>query len=174
MKVFSAILCSAAAAGACVGATTTASATGVHCDSDDGGDITIVAGATACRATVADSGHARAVGFDGVGYAKATAGAMALGVGASGGIGASEGTTGVPVAIGLGPNAVALTSLDDAAGAGRVGLSVAMSGSAAQVISADRSAACLGTVALAWDSRTGATCLATPVGIWRTPPAALP
>ncbi len=173
MKLISAILCSAAAAGVCAGAAGTASATDVHCDSTAGGDVTIVDGRTACRAA-ADSGHARAAGLDGVGYAKAAAGATALGVGASGGIGASEGVSGLPVAIGLGPDAYALTSLGATPGGDRVGITVAMSGSRAQLDSHEHAVVCLGSAALAWDSLSGNGCLATPVGLWRTASSALP
>ncbi|MBF6176108.1 DUF6764 family protein [Nocardia blacklockiae] len=174
MKLISAIVCSAAAVGACVSAAGAASATDVHCDSAEGRDITLVDGRTACRAAADDSGHARAAGLDGVGYAKATAGATALGVGAAGGIGASEGAAGLPVAIGLGPDAYAFTSLGAAPAGERVGITVALNGSRAQLDSREHTVACLGSAAVAWDSHSGAGCLATPVGLWRTAAAALP
>jgi len=142
-----------------------ASATQVQCDADGGRDVTVIAGSTACRAAVTDSGHARAAGYDGIGFAQADAGAIALGLGVSGGIGASEGSAGIPVAIGLGPQAYAFTSLRDATGPG---VSVAVNGSLAQVISANHTVTCLGSAALAWDSHTGAACLATPLGLWHT------
>ncbi|WP_024801445.1 DUF6764 family protein [Nocardia sp. BMG51109] len=169
MKLISAILCSAAAVGACACAAATASATDVHCYSADGRDVTVVEGDTACRAAAADSGRAHAAGFDGVGYARAAAGAVALGVGAAGGVGAGEGITGLPVAIGLGPDAYALTSLDAAPGGNRAGVAVALNGSRAQVDSSEHPVVCLGSAALAWDSLDGDGCLATPVGLWRTP-----
>ncbi|PPJ32429.1 hypothetical protein C5E45_06090 [Nocardia nova] len=172
MKVMSAITGWAVAAGAAVcWATGTASATAVHCDTDRNRDITIVAGNTACRAVGDDSGHARSAGIDGVGYAKATAGALALGLGAGGGIGASEGAAGLPVAVGMGPGAFAFTSLAPEDVPGRIGLSFAMNGSQAQVVSGERGTVCLGSAALAWDSRTGALCLATPIGLWQVPAA---
>lgn len=172
MKVMSAITGGAVAAGAAVcWATGTASATAVHCDADRNRDMTIVAGTTACRATGDDFGHARSAGIDGVGYAKATAGAVALGLGAGGGIGASEGAAGLPVAVGMGPDAFAFTSLAAEDVPGRIGLSFAMNGSQAQVVSGERSTVCLGSAALAWDSRTGALCLATPIGMWQVPAA---
>nr|WP_246461395.1 DUF6764 family protein [Nocardia transvalensis] len=166
-------MCSAVAVGAWSAVTGTASATDVHCDSGEGRDITVVDGRTACRAA-ADSGYARAAGFDGVGYAKATAGAVALGIGAAGGIGASQGVTGVPVAIGLGPDAYAYTSIDAAPGGNRLGITVAMNGSRAQIDSAEHSASCLGSAAFAWDSLSGTGCAATPVGLWHTASSALP
>ena len=171
MKILSAILCSIAVAGVLTAAAGTTSATTTQCGADDNSDITIVAGNTACRAVGEDSGHARSAGIDGVGYAKATAGAIALGMGASGGVGASEGVAGVPVAVGMGPDAFALTSITTDAAPGRMGISVAMNGSQAQVISSQHSTVCLGSAALAWDSHTGAGCLATPVGLWRLTPA---
>ncbi|WP_280368266.1 DUF6764 family protein [Nocardia wallacei] len=174
MKLISAIACSAAAVGACVGGAGAASATDVHCDSAAGGDITVVDGRTACRAAADDSAHARAAGFDGVGYAKAAAGATALGVGASGGIGASEGVSGMPVAIGLGPDAYAYTSIGAVPDNGRLAVTLAMNGSRAQLDSQQHAIACLGSAALVWDSRSGAGCLATPVGLWHTAAAALP
>lgn len=165
MKVISVVGVSAVALGVCLCSTGNASATQVHCDSDGARDITVIAGGTACRATVGDTGHARAAGYDGIGFARADAGAIALGLGMSGGIGASEGTRGMPIAIGVGPQSYALTSLRGAAGPG---VSFAMNGSLAQVVSDNDSVTCLGSAALAWDSRTGTSCLATPLGLWRT------
>ncbi|WP_040723027.1 DUF6764 family protein [Nocardia veterana] len=171
MKVWGVIMCSAIAVGAAAWCSGTASATNVHCAADRNRDITIIAGSTACRAAGDDSGHARSAGIDGVGYAKATAGAIALGLGASGGVGASEGAAGLPVAVGMGPDAFAFTSIAPEAVPGRVGLSLAMNGSQAQVITSEHTTICLGSAALAWDSRTGAACLATPIGLWRMPAA---
>ncbi|MFI5778394.1 DUF6764 family protein [Nocardia sp. NPDC051570] len=171
MKVISAILCSAAAVGAYLGAAGNASATGAHCASDTGRDIVIVTGRTACRAVATGSGHARALSLDGIGYASANSGTIAVALGAAGGTGASEGAAGLPVAIGLGPDALAHTALDQT---GRAGVAIALNGSRAQVVSADRAVVCLGAAAFAWDSRTGRLCLATPVGLWRGSSIALP
>lgn len=169
MKLISAIACSAATVGIYHGLTGNASATIVHCNSDRGQDITIVAGNTGCRSTVGDAGYARAAGYDGVGYARAAAGAIAVGFGAAGGIGASEGTAGMPISIGVGPDAFAYTSLVGAGSdGGRIGLTIAMNGSRAQVLSNDHAVVCLGAAALAWDSHLGTACLATPFGRWRT------
>nr|WP_245718343.1 DUF6764 family protein [Nocardia miyunensis] len=138
----------------------------MQCDSDGAQrDITVIAGGTGCRAAVDDSGHARAAGYDGVGFARAGGGAIALGLGVSGGIGASVGTAGMPIAVGVGPQSYAFTSLR---GAGGPGVSFAVNGSLAQVISDTHTVTCLGPGALAWDSRSGKGCLATPVGLWRT------
>lgn|GEM_PF-4997909 len=168
MKLISMIVCSAAAVGTYLSASGNASATEVNCGSDERQDITVVTGHTACRAAVEDSGYARAAGYDGVGYARASAGAIAIGFGASGGIGASEGTSGMPIAIGLGPDAFAYTSLRAEPGSGRVGVTIAMNGSQAQVVSDSHTVLCLGAAALAWDSHSGAACLATPLGNWQT------
>ncbi|ATL71332.1 DUF6764 family protein [Nocardia terpenica] len=169
MKLISTIMCSAAAVGTWVGTAPDAAAAGVHCDSEAGQDVTVVAGRTACRAVAEQAGHARAAGVDGVGIARAARGAIALGLGAFGGIATSEGTTGLPVAVGLGPDAYAYTSLgpDPTTGApARIGLVVAMNGSRAQLVSTEASVICLGTSAFAWDSRSGSTCVATPFGRW--------
>ncbi|MGV9674351.1 DUF6764 family protein [Nocardia sp. NPDC003482] len=163
-----AILCSAAAVGTCLTIAGTASATGLRCDPGGGPDPSI---GTACRSGGPDDGHARAVSMDGVGRAGTGAGALALALGAIGGAGASEAAAGLPVAIGVGPDALAYTALDES---GRVGVSIALEGSRAQVISADRTAVCLGAAAFAWDSRSGASCLATPMGLWRGAATALP
>ncbi|WP_067884744.1 DUF6764 family protein [Nocardia vaccinii] len=165
MKLISAVGVSAVAFGAYLCFTGNASATEVNCNSDGGRDITVIAGSTACRATVGDAGHARAAGYDGIGFARADAGAIALGLGVSGGIGASEGSRGMPIAIGVGPQSYAFTSLRDVTGPG---VSFAMNGSLAQVVSDNDSVTCLGSAALAWDSRSGTSCLATPLGVWRT------
>lgn len=171
MKVISAIVSAIAATGLIACCTGTASASTAQCGVDGGGDVTIVNGATACRATAARDSHARSAGLDGVGYAQATAGATALALGAGGGIGASQGAAGIPVAIGMGPDALAFTSIAPEPQPGRIGVSLAMNGSRAQVISSEHSTVCLGSAALAWDSRTGAACLATPFGLWHTPAA---
>ncbi len=171
MKVIGAILCSAAMMGICFAAAGAASATGVHCDSDTERDVAVVAGRTACRAVATGTGHARALSLDGIGYASAGAGAVAVALGASGGTGASEGAAGLPVAIGLGPGALAHTSLNET---GRIGITVALNGSRAQVDSADRAPVCLGAAAFAWDSRSGGACLASPIGLWHAAAVALP
>ncbi|MEV6274818.1 DUF6764 family protein [Nocardia sp. NPDC051832] len=143
-----------------------ATAAGVHCASESGIDITVVDGRTACRAVTDTIGQARAAGFDGVGYANATLGAIALGIGAAGGVGASEGVGGIPIAIGLGPDAIALTTLSGENLTGDTfGVSIAVNGSRAQVSTAENTVVCLGSGAFAWNSATGASCLATPFGL---------
>ncbi|MFQ6396983.1 DUF6764 family protein [Nocardia sp. KC 131] len=177
MKLISAIVCTTAAMGTSLLLPTVASATDVHCSSDQGIDVTVIDGRTACRATSDTSGRARAAGYDGVGYAKASSGANAFGIGAAGGVGASEGVGGIPIAIGIGLDAMALTSISDPGGRGHGGLplavSIAIDGSRAGVESANNAVVCLGSSAFAWSSATGATCLATPFGRWQTVPAAI-
>ncbi|WP_245400205.1 DUF6764 family protein [Nocardia albiluteola] len=168
MKLISIIACSAAAVGIYSNGISNASATAVNCDSGRGEDVTVVDGHTACRAAVSDAGYARAGAYDGVGYARASSGAMAFGFGASGGVGASDGAAGVPIAIGLGPDAFAYTSLRAAPAGDLIALTIAMNGSQAQVISGGPTVVCLGSAALAWDSHSGAACLATPFGRWQT------
>ncbi|MET7770429.1 DUF6764 family protein [Nocardia sp. NPDC005366] len=172
MKLISAIFCASAAVGTSFGLPSVASATDVHCAAEGHTDVTRIDGRTACRAASDTLGRAHAAGFDGVGYANATSGAFALGVGAAGGVGASEGAGGVPVAIGLGPDAIALTSLADIEGRppAAFGVSVAMDGSRAQVSSTENTVVCLGSSALAWNGATGASCLATPFGVVRSTP----
>ncbi|MFD0360396.1 DUF6764 family protein [Nocardia sp. GCM10030253] len=177
MKLISAIVCTTAAMGTSLLLPAVASATDVHCAADQGSDITVIDGRSACRAASDTFGRARAAGYDGVGYAKATVGATAFGIGAAGGIGASEGVGGIPIAIGIGTDALALTSISDAgergAGGQILAVSIALDGSRAGVESADSAVVCLGSAAFAWSSATGATCLATPFGRWQTAPVAL-
>ncbi|WP_433681652.1 DUF6764 family protein [Nocardia sp. CA-119907] len=183
MKLISAIAYTTAAVGSSLILPAVASATDVHCASDNGTDVTVVDGNTACRAAAETSGRARSAGYDGVGYAHAAAGAAALGVGAAGGVGASEGVGGIPIAFGYGPDAVALTTITAAATDSDIGksqaaiplfaISIAFEGSRAQVSTADSSVVCLGTAAFAWNSATGTTCLTTPFGRWQTPKSEL-
>ncbi|MCP2318638.1 hypothetical protein APR12_003993 [Nocardia amikacinitolerans] len=168
MKLISAIICSTAAVGSSFALPALASATDVHCGAEHGVDVTVIDGRAGCRATADPEGQARSAGFDGVGYARATAGATALGVGAAGGIGAAEGAGGIPVALGFGPDALALTSITDpdAADGRTIAVSIAFEGSRAQVSSEERTVVCLGSAAFAWNAATGASCLATPFGRW--------
>jgi hypothetical protein len=168
MKLISIIACSSAAAWLYTNGIGNASATTVNCDSSRGEDVTVVDGHTACRAAAGDGGYARSGASDGVGYARASSGAMAFGFGANGGVGASDGAAGVPIAIGLGPDAFAYTSLRAAPAGDLIGLTIALNGSQAQVISDERAVVCLGSAALAWDSHSGAVCLASPFGRWQT------
>ncbi|WP_433660682.1 DUF6764 family protein [Nocardia sp. CA-128927] len=179
MKLISAIVCSAAAIITSLVLPAVASATDVHCTSENGTDITVIDGRTACRAATDPVGRAKSLGIDGVGYANATAGAMAVGVGMAGGVGASEGAGGMPIAIGVGQDAIALSSIDSnevsrSPGVPIVALSVALDGSRAGAQTADRTVVCLGGGAFAWNSRTGDTCLSTPFGRWQTPVHQLP
>ncbi|MFI9507489.1 DUF6764 family protein [Nocardia sp. NPDC052566] len=190
MRLISAVLCSAVAVGAYLALPAVASATDVHCSSDNGADITIIDGRTACRAASDAIGRARAAGYDGVGYASATLGAYALGVGISGGVGASDGEGGTPIAIGIGPDAVAISSISSTGhsrsdqltatsghepdvrhhvGIGaNFAVTIALDGSRALVSSAEATVTCLGAGAVAWDAGTGKACLATPFGTWQT------
>ncbi|MGY4098155.1 DUF6764 family protein [Nocardia sp. R16R-3T] len=178
MKLISAITCTAAAFGAVLILPAAASATDVHCASDGGTDVTVIDGNTACRATAETLGRARAAGYDGIGYARASLGAAALGVGVAGGVGASDGVGGIPIAFGYGADAVALTSITTSTTDSETGqpnpstpllaVSIALDGSRAQVTTADSAVVCLGTAAFAWNSATGAACLATPFGRWQT------
>ncbi|MGV9615010.1 DUF6764 family protein [Nocardia xishanensis] len=170
MKLISALICSTAAVGASFALPAVAWATDVHCSSDHDADITVIDGRTGCRATAETLGQARSAGFDGVGYARATSGATALGIGAAGGVGASEGAGGIPVAIGVGPDAIALTSIEGSdPGDGRtIALSIAFEGSRAQVSTEEGTVVCLGSAAFAWNAATGVSCLATPFGRWGT------
>lgn len=166
VKLISAVGVASAAAGASFLLPGPATAADVHCASDSGVDITVIDGRTACRAVTDTIGQARAAGFDGVGYANATLGAVALGIGAAGGVGASEGSGGMPIAIGLGPDAIALTALSGTGPPGdTLGIAIAVNGSRAQVSSAENTVVCLGSGAFAWNSATGASCLATPFGL---------
>lgn len=168
------VVCSAAAAGSTVAAHATASATSLHCASEHGTDVTHIEGSAGCRAATGEHGRARSAGLGGVGYAYAAEGANALGIGAAGGVGASEGFGGIPIAIGLGPDAMARSSVaGQAAHDGpRMAVAIAFEGSRAEVGgSTDGTVVCLGAGAFAWNATSGASCLATPFGNWApTPP----
>ncbi len=170
VKLISAIACSTAAIGGSLVFPGTAAAVDVHCRSEHGTDITVIDGETACRAATDSHGRATATatGIDGVGYANATLGATAIGIGAAGGVGASSGAGGVPVAVGLGPDAVALTSTTDDPEARTFAVSIAFEGSRAGVETAEQAVVCLGVAAFAWNAGTGDACLATPFGLWQT------
>ncbi|RJO76955.1 hypothetical protein D5S18_12170 [Nocardia panacis] len=191
MKPIQVLLCSTLALGLSVAAPALASAADLYCAADAGTDITLVNGPAACRARTDARGQARAAGYDGVGYAEATEGASALGIGIAGGRGASDAAGGIPVALGIGPDAVATTSLTEpvAAPPGEAvspsgprpieipvtpspfAITIAFGGSYAMVSATERAVTCLGAGALAWDAGTGRACLATPFGIWqRTSP----
>lgn len=147
-----------------------AMSTPVHCVSAEGGEMIVIDGANGCRATTYANGNARSLAFDGIGYAMAADGANAYGIGLAGGLGASEGVGGTPIAIGAGPDAVALTSLisQDGQASTAFAVSVALGGSRAQVLSADGPVICLGVAAFAWNSETGESCVATPLGNWQS------
>ncbi|WP_329414932.1 hypothetical protein OG563_19330 [Nocardia vinacea] len=179
MRLISAMTCTTAAFGAALILPAMASATDVHCATDGGADVTVIDGSTACRAAAESLGRAQAAGYDGVGYARAGLGAAAFGIGAAGGVGASDGVGGIPIALGYGADAVALTSIAAPATDSDTGhpsppiplfaVSIAFDGSRAQVATADSTVVCLGAAAFAWNSATGATCLTTPFGRWQTP-----
>jgi len=163
------IVCSAAALGTVVTAPAISSATPLHCTSERGTDVTRIEGSAGCRAASGDRGRARAAGFDGVGYAYAAEGASALGIGAAGGVGASEGFGGIPIALGLGPDAMASSSVADSAphDGRQLAVTIALEGSRAEAgVSADGTVVCLGAGAFAWNTTSGASCLATPFGNW--------
>jgi hypothetical protein len=181
MKLIRAIVCTTAAMGTSLILPSVASATDVHCSSDNGTDITIIEGRTACRASGDTLGRARAAGYDGVGYAHATRGAAAFGIGAAGGVGASDGVGGIQIALGFGTDAIALTTIaapttdpeiaGPTSGTPLFAISIAFDGSRAQVETTGKSVVCLGAAAFAWNSATGETCLTTPFGLWQAPRA---
>ncbi|WP_405181630.1 hypothetical protein OG225_11225 [Nocardia sp. NBC_01377] len=172
MRFIGAILCSTAAVGASLTVPAAVATSAVHCTAEFGADDTIVDGDTGCRAVGDEAGQAHAAGYGGVGYARATLGASSLGVGIAGGVGASEGSGGVPLALGFGPDAMASSSVTDddpADGAARA-VAIAFFGSRAQVGAVEGSVQCLGAGAIAWDEGTGATCVGTPFGTWASLP----
>ncbi|WP_067863540.1 DUF6764 family protein [Nocardia shimofusensis] len=174
MNLIRVIICSAAALGTAVTVPATASATPLHCTAERGGDLTRIEGRTGCRAATDEHGRALATGFDGVGYAYAAMGANAFGVGAAGGVGASEGFGGIPIALGFGPDAMALSSVADPVpyDGQQMAVAIAFEGSRAEVGgTTDGTVVCLGAGAFAWNTTSGASCLATPFGQWTpTPP----
>ncbi|MFC8043795.1 DUF6764 family protein [Nocardia sp. NPDC057353] len=171
MKLISAIVCSAAVVGTSFLLSGTASAAQVRCVSEGGTDVTLIEERAGCRAASDGSGQAHAAGLDGVGYASAASGARALGIGAAGGVGVSEGSAGIPIAFGYGSDAVARTTVTTGDPAVSLAVTVALDGSRAQLRTEFGEVVCLGTAALAWDAATGRGCLATPFGRWLTPDA---
>ena len=140
-----------------------------HCASVDGGDTSNIDGRTGCRATSYSLGTAGSLAVDGVGYAMAADGGASYGGGAAGGFGASESIGATSIALGLGPDAFALTSLmsphEQAEPAFAV--SLALEGSRSHVL-AGEPVTCLGAAALAWNSTNGDMCVSTPLGNWRS------
>ncbi|MEV0356146.1 DUF6764 family protein [Nocardia sp. NPDC050697] len=166
MKLISAIVCSAAAVGTSLLLPGTASAARVDCASANGVDVTLIEGKAGCRAASDASGQAHATGLDGVGYASAATGARALGIGAAGGIGVSEGSAGIPIALGYGSDAIARTTITPEVPPRSLAVTVALDGSRALVRTEAGEVVCLGTAAFAWDAATGRGCVATPFGRW--------
>ncbi|MBJ8346478.1 hypothetical protein JGU72_17525 [Antrihabitans sp. YC2-6] len=117
--------------------------------------------AAACGSASSQSGRGLAYALDGIGYANGEGTANSLGIGVNGGVGASEGDSGIPTAIGVGPDSVAITSVDG----GTFSIAFAVNGSRALVAgTAEEGVLCEGTAALAFDARSGRACFATPFG----------
>lgn len=172
MKFVDVITYTTAALGAAGIFPAAASASTVHCAAEAGLDATVIDGPTGCRAAGAEGGQAHSIGLDGVGYAAAAPGSRALGIGVAGGVGASEGGSGLAVALGLGPDALASSTGPD----GESGtdssrtVAIAFAGSRAEAgHEPTDSALCLGAGAFVWHERSGIACLATPFGIWKLP-----
>lgn len=156
-------VCVAVAVGTGIVAPTISDAKTVQCSSSADQKMTVVDGRTACGTEADQSGQATGYGMNGIGYAKGTHGANAFGIGVDGGVGASQGVGGIPAAVGIGANSVAITSVDD----GSMSIAVAMNGSQALVANANQGVLCQGNSALAWNASSGAACLATVLGTWR-------
>lgn len=154
------LACAVAVAGATV-CTGIAHADPAHCSSVGGHNMTVVSGPTACGAETDGTGIAESYGDGGVGFAKAAAGATAIGIGLAGGVGASQGAGGLPAALGIGHNSVAITSVNG----GSLSLALALSDSQAMAVT-DRGVVCQGPSALAMNVVDGSFCLATPAGGW--------
>ena len=162
MRVAAGLVCAVAVAAVAVAAPGVAGAQPARCMSGNGATMTIIDGATACGTETDPTGTAVSYGDHGVGYAKADAGASAVGVGLAGGVGASHGTGGVATAFGFGPDSVAITSVDG----GTVALALALTDSQALVADRDQGVVCQGGAAFAWNAAANRFCLATPAGTW--------
>ena len=161
MKIIGSLACSATLLGGVLAvATTPAEAAVLQCVSSNSQTAMLLEDTAACGAVTAGAGNANAYGVDGVGYANATGTAYSLAAGIAGGVGASEGASGIPTALGVGPDAVAITSVDDRS----LSISVAFTGSRALVAGTDVHTECLGAAAFAWNAQSGRGCLATPFG----------
>ena len=163
MRVGAAIVCGSALLGTIgVGSAGVAGAQPAQCMSSNGTTMTIIDGLTACGSETDPTGWALAYGSDGIGYAKADSGASAVGIGLDGGVGASQGVGGTPTAFGIGPESVAITSVDG----GAFSLALALANSQALAADADQGVVCQGPGALAWNAAAGLFCVASPVGTW--------
>ena len=164
MRVGAGLMCAVAVAVAAVAvaAPGVAGTEPARCMSSNGAIMTIIDGPTACGTETDVTGAAVSYGDNGVGFAKADAGASAVGVGLAGGVGASHGTGGVPAAFGFGPGSVAITSVDG----GTLSLALALTDSQALVADRDQGVVCQGDAAFAWNAAANRFCLATIVGTW--------
>ena len=161
MKFVGIVACSVAMVGGALSLSApNAEAAVLQCISASGQDTMLIEDAAACGTVSAGTGNAAAYGVDGVGYANSMGTAYSLGAGVAGGVGASEGASGVPAALGIGPDAIAITSVDDRS----LSIAIAFTGSRALVAGNDAQTQCLGTAALAWNAHTGRGCIATAFG----------
>ncbi|HEY5857524.1 MAG TPA: DUF6764 family protein [Aldersonia sp.] len=158
----SALVCGSTLVTALIGPVGVAGAQPAQCMSSRGTTMTIIDGLTACGSETDPTGWALAYGSGGIGYAKADAGASAVGIGLDGGVGASQGAGGTPTALGIGPDSVAITSVDG----GAFSLAFALANSQALAADADQGVVCHGPGALAWNAAAGLFCVASPVGTW--------
>lgn len=148
---------SAVAVGACLLSSVPAAAATVNCASPPGTNQTIIDQRTACGTESDGTSNSVAYGDDGVGYARAGNGGMTLGAGVGGGVGAGETSGGILTAIAVGPNAVALGSVDR----GTLSFVLAGPGSQAFVGNPGERIICIGSAALAMSFASGTGCVSS-------------
>ncbi len=144
----------------------TAQAAPLLCVAERDATLTLITAGAGCGATGDATGRAWGYSIDGVGYAEATHGGNAAGLGIAGGTGASEADGAASAALGVGPGSIALAST----GSGGLGLALSGASSQAVIVDAAHLVRCHGSAALAWNVRTGAACFSTGLGAWSTTP----
>ncbi|MFC9765598.1 DUF6764 family protein [Rhodococcus jostii] len=155
----------ATALGTLMIAPATASAVSLSCVSPPGRGDTTVVDRTACGANADTSSNSAAFGTDGVGFADAAHAGAALGAGLGGGVGAAEARRGAVAAVAVGPQSVAIGTVDSA------GPALVLSGPGGQALVADpaKGVVCAGGPSLAINFLAGQACLSDGITVWRLP-----
>src|SRR5574340_1747077 len=147
----------AVALGVCLLSAAPAAAVTMSCASPPGTSQTIIDHRTACGTESDGTSNSIAYGDEGVGYARAGNGGMTRGAGVGGGVGAGETSGGLMTAIAVGPNAVALGSVER----GTLSFVLAGPGSQAFVGNPGERIICQGSEALAVSFASGNGCVSS-------------
>lgn len=137
------------------------------CEAPPGSAVSIVEidGATGCGATTDTTGGAWGFSDGGVGFADASDGALVLGAGLSGGVGAGESHAGQLAAVGFGADALALGVLDEP------GAAFVLAGPQSQAYVGDGAdpMLCEGSASAAVNFATGRACVVAGTFRYATP-----